>query len=68
MKQAQKQKKASISFNDLTYQVDSRVLALFENIAGDKREAVLEQTALYLKDGRMVERALADSLDKFKLI
>lgn len=68
MRLAPKQKKQSILLNDVSYQIDSRVLTLFNNLAGDKREAVLEQAALYFKDGRMLERALADSLEKFKLI
>ena len=48
--------------------VDKRIAALATKIAGDKLDIVLIRAEEFIADGKQPARALADSLESFKLI
>lgn len=48
--------------------VDKRIADLTKRLAGDKLDVVLIQAEEYLLLGKKKERALADALEKFKLV
>jgi hypothetical protein len=48
--------------------VDGRISAMVKQLAGDKLEEVLFQAEEYIEAGRYPERALADALEKYKLV
>jgi hypothetical protein len=60
--------KSTLQLGSTTYQVDSRVLDLFNKLASDKRDTCLSCAAEHVSQGKSVERALADALETFKLV
>ncbi len=60
--------KSTLQLGSTTYQVDSRVLNLFNKLADDKRDTCLSCAAEYISQGKSLERALADALETFKLV
>lgn len=49
-------------------EIDSRILALAQKLAGDKWDVVQIQAEDLVKQGKSTERALADALEMFKLV
>lgn len=50
------------------YNVDSRVWDIFERKAGDKLKALEEAAGKLVAEGKTPERALADTLEAYRLV
>jgi hypothetical protein len=61
-------KKVKVELSGQSFSVDSRIWNLFEAKASDKKTSLLTLTSEYVKEGKSIERALADALEVFKLV
>jgi hypothetical protein len=69
MRSAPKPAKTKISLNNQEFSIDTRVWELFEvKATGQSKTAMMVLVGEYLKEGKTVERALADVLEVFKLV
>lgn len=68
MMAAPKRKKVMVKLNAQDFEIDSRIWELFKNIAGDKGDNCILLASDLVAQGKSPERALADTLETFKLI
>lgn len=57
-----------VELSGQSFSVDSRIWELFEKRASDKKPSLLTLAGEYVREGKKVERALADALEVFRLV